>query len=155
MPQDCLLCLFTGYVTFITFWMQKKKRFYSDSSLIVFQKTVSLILPYQRHYFDQVTPNANLKVSKFQKQFLLFSFHPKLYCIKCPLINAIEAFFDPFKILRAEIKKIISFGFGGNEDKKICFWNLLTFNISKIYVIIPKKLPKLKKKKLLSSYATF
>ena len=57
-----------------------------------------------------------------------------LYHIKIPPneYNKVHLFFgflsDPFLRLRQNSKSI-SFIFGGNENKKICFWNLLTFTI--------------------------
>ena len=45
------------------------------------------------------------------------------------LYNKVPSFFwfNPFLEARAEIKKLFRSFFGSNENKKICFWNLLTF----------------------------
>ena len=56
-----------------------------------------------------------------------------LYYIKYPLINIIKCLiFLIWHILeaRAESKKIFCSFFGVNENKKSCFWNLLTFTKS-------------------------
>ena len=95
--------------------------------------------------------SSPLKVSTFQKQSFFFSFPPnnkrnyylistlriwngwnlKCCCyFKYPLINMNKVPFliQPVLEARAKIKKIIPFSFfWGNENKKICLWNLLTF----------------------------
>ena len=64
-----------------------------------------------------------LKVSKSQKQILKFSFEPK----KTRKICWISALCT-VKTLRAEILQIFWVIFGSNENFKICFRDLLTFN---------------------------
>ena len=98
-----------------------------------------------------------IKVSKFQKQFFLFSFVPKNdrnyffdFCPKnlkwvkwknnasivlyqIPPTNIIKClhffWFDPFFEARAEIQKYDCSFFGSNENNKICFRTLLTFSL--------------------------
>ena len=56
-----------------------------------------------------------------------------LYYIRYPLINIIKwclhFFIWPILEARTEFKKEFLFVFGGNENNKICFWNLLTFSL--------------------------
>ena len=56
-----------------------------------------------------------LKVIQFRKQIFLFSFEPKTQRNHC-LISALAS------------KKIFCWVLGSNENKKICFWNYLTFS---------------------------
>ena len=75
-------------------------------------------LAVSKNYTVTIAPKKHglLKVSKFRKQIDLFSFEPKTE-----------------RNIRAEIFRLV---FGSNENRKICFRNLLTFNTFNLRLIL-------------------
>ena len=86
------------------------------NSLFVPSKPKSYLLKDMQRKMDFL--RTFLKVSKFHKQIFLFSFEPKTK----PNISALRI--DPQG-------RNISFGFGSNVYRTICFRNLLTFRSSR------------------------